>query len=789
DAHVRRAASRALADVAAPGDSVALPALARALRDDDGEARCEARDVLEALAAGEGAELAVAEVLQLLRAEQPPRTRSAALRVLSRVGGRGSAGGGLHLVLGLLADPDDTVRWEAAKAVGKVAPLGDTGAVAALLAGASDEDEDVREGCLDALSAAGGPSAAIAAAAADALSDGAECVRAAAVRCLRGCAAAEAASIGGLVVRVLPLTESEDEGIRAVGLEALAAVSTRGESQAVAAAHACLEDSDEDVRAAAVCALAALAPLDEGRAHLSLILGRLAADGDEDVRQAAAAAVATLACAADDESVRCLLQTLRGDEDTGVRCAAAAALATVAAKGDETVLSALSECSGDAEEEVRKASLAAVVALAGQGSGTVWSIVEPLLSHAEADVRRSAVEEFASCMGVGASACSQAEALASKLEDKDGGVREAAVAALAELGAAGGPGAEQPLRATEARLTSAAAPEVRAAALEALAKMAEVGATGATLALLRGLEDRDGEVRAGAARLVGGLQAAGAQAEAARGAALAGCEALLGGGSSGARVAAVSALAGLLPPGGPAGRAVAERCLARGEPAARRSGLELLGALAGPGCAQGIRLAAAALGDQEEKVRDAAVAALKSIVKGNGNRMDIGALQGSDVLASALCLVRRWLASPSAEVRCSAVEAVAAAAPRGEDSAVSTVLPMAEDADADVRWTVMGALGALAPKGHEGAVAAIARCAKDDDEQVRIAAVDALAECAALGCGVDVEALLKERLEDSPEVARSAMRALLVLCTDKQSAAVMQAAGAAREGKSAATAA
>eukprot|EP00927_Polykrikos_kofoidii_P037371 TRINITY_DN31513_c0_g1_i1.p1 TRINITY_DN31513_c0_g1~~TRINITY_DN31513_c0_g1_i1.p1 ORF type:complete len:915 (-),score=180.45 TRINITY_DN31513_c0_g1_i1:89-2764(-) len=807
DEHVRRAAVTALAELAVPGDSEVVELFVGCLRDKDSATRHEAADSLErGFIARRGDEAAVRLLMPLCGEAEMSQIRALAVRVLAHVAQRGDDRC-LECAFKLCVDSDSEVRLAAARAVGDLALAGSSAASDVLLKLAEDDDEDVRVATLEALASISPPGdVAITTIAVRLLRDDDSDVRSAAVSTLRSVACRGSTEFTSTA---LVMANGEDEDLRFIGLRALSVLADIGNSYVLEVACERAHDSDEDVRRAAVQVLEVIAPRcgcqgrDEGDhgnirkfgSALATVLERLHSDEDTDVRQAAAEATAAMAPSRDGPVTgpvtAALLRALTSDVATSVRCAAAASLEVVAGgNSDDTlvevpaeVITALGHCFEDDSDDVRYAAANAVAALVGAGSTVAWGLLTSLLEDTD-PIRRCRGLDVAVRLS-GEDSAQARELLPALLGDADAEVREAAMEAVVALRV---DETGQLLRAIGRHLDVVAGSgkkdnsvAVRITALEALARLVPKAGRDCVVMMTRGLNDPNKAVSDATVRLVGKFRLSVDEAVIAE--LVLQCAIRIEGKLVTAQQAAVAALVELCPRGDSSAIAVAMRCAVSNDAKIRRAAFQLLGPVSRVGDAKALEAAAAAIGDCNDCVREAAVCALRCIMGRSSaslDAVDLVASRKSTLPEAALAAVSPYLSHVDGEIRFSAARAVAAVALRGDTQATGALLPLTQDDDPDVRWAVFASLGEVAHRGDDGAVAAALRSLSDNDEQVQIAAIEALQRIALPGDNTVMQAL-KKCLGDT-DVARCATSAMLALFTPEAAAEALSQADAMQYG-------
>jgi HEAT repeat protein len=396
----------------------------------------------------------VPRLLRVLRSRRVGQSvRAAAARALGQIGAPAVPG-----LLAALRDADWNARLAAAEALGEI---GDAAAVPGLLAALRDASLYVREAAAKALGEIGAPAVPGLLAA---LRDADWNARLAAAEAL--------GEIGAPAVPgLLAALRDESRQVRKAAAWELGKI---GDAAAVPGLLAALGDADVDVREAAAWALRI--------GDAAAVPGLLAAlrDADWRVRRAAAAALGEIGAPA----VPGLLAAL-GDADANVREAAAAALGEI---GDAAAVPGLLAALGDTNADVREAAAAALGKI---GDAAAVPGLLAALRDADADVREAAAWALRK---IGDAAA--VPGLLAALGDADADVREAAAWALGEIGdAAAVPGLLAALGDVEAR--------VRRAAAEALEQIGDAAVPG----LLAALGDADERVREAAAAALGQIGA------------------------------------------------------------------------------------------------------------------------------------------------------------------------------------------------------------------------------------------------------------------------------------------
>lgn len=433
DRFVRRNAAQALAAIGCP----AVPALIRALQAPERRVRHMVAEALWDTLRIErtGWSKALLPVLTpALEDEQSGATvRALAVEVLADIRGRKA----LPRLLQALADPEEVVRRNAARALARLGPA----AVPVLMGTLRNGDATRRMGAVEALAgfldlAKRHPQLAWYRLALRfgllrrvheqalrgillALQDASDCVRAAAIRVLGGDAlpAPIVAALIGLL---------KDPAARIRWLAAWALGWTGSGTAAVPALMEAFHEEDPDLRWIAAWALGRLGA---GAADAPALIRAAADDSDWRVRRAAVTALGRLGIL--KAEARAGLRVLQ-DPDWRVRQAAAEALRGCA--DEEGVYEALWEVAKDEDPAVRRA---AVEVLEGPGPGCLpeWPVVAEWLKDSDWGVRQTAARMLSHAYGAGIA--EDVEMVAARLieafDSPDDKFREAVVKSLTRL--------------------------------------------------------------------------------------------------------------------------------------------------------------------------------------------------------------------------------------------------------------------------------------------------------------------------------------------------------------------
>jgi HEAT repeat protein len=344
DVEVRRVAASSLERIgqeAAP----AVPALTKALRDVDGQVRQNATSALSII--GPPARTAVPQLVECMEKDPLPSVRQGAAAALGRIGETGPA---VRVLTEGVTDPDMDLRVAACDALGRIGSAS-VEAIPQLLTAIKEMhrgSESVRQNAAFALGRIGQATQDILRALSDTLKDPHRDPRRFAARALgdlgpgaknevealidllddqemiiRADAAEALGKIGGPPTLVLPALvarlQDEDWRVRAKAAEALGRLATEAKGACPELEHAAERDISGVVRVESAAALAKI----RGQTGPSIpILGKvLVSDEDLNAREAAAEALGTLGAAA-LPALPALVQALK-DGHYRVRCAAA----------------------------------------------------------------------------------------------------------------------------------------------------------------------------------------------------------------------------------------------------------------------------------------------------------------------------------------------------------------------------------------------------------------------------------------------------------------------------------
>jgi HEAT repeat protein len=414
-----------------------------------------------------------------------------------------------------LGDSAPGVRRALAHALGALGTAG-ASALPALLALLDDPESDVRESAAAAIGALGVAGVPVL--------DELTARLTAAHPEQRQLAALAIVAIGALGVAGMPAVPdvaatlaNADAGVRAQGAAALGALGCSG-APVLAHLAALLADPAWEVRRTAAEAIGRLGPA--GGPALPK-LRALLADEDPDVRRAAAGAIGALG-AASAPALPALRARLT-DPDVFVRQAAAKAIGALGVSG-VVALPGLRALLADPTWEVRLTAAAAIGSLGAAGA-PVLPDLRSLLASRHASLRELGRVLLAACGPIGA------QVLPALLTDPTREVRQAALAMVAGLGAAG-----VPLLPDVQQLAHDSDALLRRGAAEALGGLSSGASVVADLCGL--LADPDAGVRQAAAVAVGTLGPTGAQA-------LPDLRAILADDDAGVRATAVQAIGAL----------------------------------------------------------------------------------------------------------------------------------------------------------------------------------------------------------------------------------------------------
>lgn len=427
--------------------------------------------------------LAVPDALLDRLGDPSPYVRGAVVASLARLGLTRPAV--VDRLLGWLGGAGE--RSGAAQALGRLWAAGCGPARAGLLAAADADDSAVRALALEGLAEAAPPlDGPVVAVLLRRLVDRDWAVRAAATRAMT--ARKPAATEPGVALLLDHLAHPH-WAVRTASVRCLAGLGLPATPAVVAGLVARLEDVEADVRGAAAAALGGLVGLPIRSDAIDALVARLA-DEEWVVRAATAESLGALSSALDDRGIAALSFRLR-DDQADVRRAAAEALGRTPFDRSAPAVRAVCRLVLDPDPTVR---LAAVEALGGLSRATVQvlSSLERGAADPEWDVRRAVVVALGRLGQAGSG-----DALASLLlyceAEVEPELRRAAVEALAGCSTH-----DANIPAQLAVFIDDADPGVRCAAAAGLGRAAEVPLEEALAALLRCLDDPAPTVRVAA---------------------------------------------------------------------------------------------------------------------------------------------------------------------------------------------------------------------------------------------------------------------------------------------------
>jgi HEAT repeat protein len=517
DPIVRQGAAKALGRMAWPR---AVQPLAAALRDLDPGVRKSAAEALKRIPIPAKQALPLIEPFAAALRDPEPAVRILATELLGRLRQAKAA----EPLIGALADSEPAVR---AKAAGALGALGAPGALGALATALADADAAVRAASVAALGQIPVPkdkAAVTADALAAALNDAAVDVRRQAAATLKGLGepraiqpllaalkdgdtvvrSRSAAALGAIeipkdklatVVRALATALADaDAGVRRSALGALQGLGDPGAFEPIARA---VKDADRGIRLAAVEALGKM-NVPENRLG-AVIEGLGAGLGDSEVQIRLAASTALQAI--DDPRVIAPLAAAAKDSDLRVRSGAVEALGRLQVPKDQIgpVVEALAIAIKEGDLSLR---LTALDALRNLGDPRAVPTLVAAMERPAAEVRSRAAQGLGSIWSADEAPMAPAvQALTRALRDKDAAVRLAALDALRNIGSSA---VIEPITAA---LQHADA-EVRARAARSLGGMwvPQLRAAAVVEALAAALKDSDASVRIAAARALGRLR-------------------------------------------------------------------------------------------------------------------------------------------------------------------------------------------------------------------------------------------------------------------------------------------
>ncbi|CAK0842109.1 unnamed protein product [Prorocentrum cordatum] len=480
-----------------------------------------------------------------------------------------------------------------------------------------------------------------------------------------------------------------------------------------------LGDEDASVRERAGDALARM-----GGAGAEALVKKVEDAGPDVEQEAALAALALVG----QPGVRPAASRL-DHGSAGVRRRAAATLQQLAAWAKEHAKD-LARLLGDREEDVRLAAVQALVALGGDGAGALASAV----ASPKDVVKLHALQGLGL---LGPAAGPHAVAVARLMDYPHEKVSAAANSTIEGLGAPGAAALCAHLRSDQA--------DARANAVQALSKLADAGVDMLPFAdaLVAGLADPDGALRARAATALGRAGPLAAPLAAEPLAALLGDGAALaqGRGEEALSKMGVGGVAVLLGPLGlahelPAVRAAALRCLrqtslevleqvgleeivravglhlADGDGQVRLASVQALGALPPPVAAASLAGLACCAADGSDPVRAAALLVLGALGPEH---------EGGEVVLAELA---RRMGDDAAEVRAAAAKAMGCFGEAAEKHVRLLVRVLKEDSFPPARASAAEALGLVGPAAG-GFMQALVKALSDPERDVRRSTVDA----------------------------------------------------------------
>lgn len=772
---VRQAAVHAVAALAVQGRHDVVGQLLLCLVDEDSDVRSATLDAFGDLPE-ESKDNIMQQVIPWFNSNDSSK-RTMAARVLVRIAEKGNETA-VATLLGQVHDVDTRARYAAVRALGCLAEPGDRRAVKEFCGclgidshslGEKDEDEDIRCEALEALQtiALQGDKATLAAAAVGLADDCSE-VRRAAVDTVAAMATGPHDSEALAVVR--KTIASGDADTRCAALQALSSFARNLGDVAMLIVEQHLVDDSVEVRQAAVEAINAAVGTGHQRALQALL--RCVSDPHEDVRQVAVEGISVIAPRGDHGALTAVEQAL-GDEDDDVKCAAATSIAAVALQGDTGAVDILSRLLPEQCEAVQVAFVNALLTMAESDSSTVWVALTGLLGNEDVAVRCAAAGGLSQILQPSHMNQFQVvETLAPLLEDGHVRVRDTAVAGMVAV--ASNSNTCDMKAATLAAATLKCEhdkPCVRMAALEVVVGVPHITGSSAAESMLHALEDPVAEVREAAFSLLEGMPPSSKEAHAES--LISGCASRVMTRCRSAERAVVLAVSAVWPDGNLAVQEKALCCVVDNCPQIRKAGLECLAEAAlpcfipenGPG-RNALMAIIRAMEDTDEGMRDTAVKAFQRLLQRNTGFSTLAALN-----ALQSCLRHR-----SAEVRCSGLEAIAAANLKG-DEVDSALLSLLDDGDEDVRWSALQALGQVSGRDNHAVLAAVCRCAASDpDEHVRAEAAGVLGQVSPKG-HPQVLSLLERLLNDAAEVSSQAIRSMLALFPDTVAADSLSSSG------------
>ncbi len=424
---VRLQGVKALGQVADTSIELVVPALARALADEDVDVRQAAAAVLEKL--DETGRQQSLPVLKELFSNPDERLRRGALAALLSIGDAEILKDEISVLTKMLSSDDWEVRWDVVKALGQVADASIELVVPALAKALADESSDVRQASaavLEKLDETGKQQS---------LPVLKELFSNPDERLHRGALAA-LMSIGDAEIlkdEISTLTEmlsSDDWEVRRDVVKALGQVADASIELVVPALARALADEDVDVRQAAA---AALEKLDEtGRQQSLPVLKELFSNPDEGLRRGALAALLSISKAEILKDEISVLTKMLSSDDWEVRRDVVKALGQVADTSIELVVPALAKALADESSDVRQASAAVLEKLDETGRQQSFPVLKELFSNPDERLR---LRVFAALLSIGDAEILKDEisTLTEMLSSDDWGVRLQVVKALGQV--------------------------------------------------------------------------------------------------------------------------------------------------------------------------------------------------------------------------------------------------------------------------------------------------------------------------------------------------------------------
>ncbi len=303
-----------------------------------------------------------------------------------------------------------------------------------------------------------------------------------------------AADFAPAAAALLPLVASDDAALVRAAATALGAIGPVGDDDTIddcidALGRAATKAADPDTRAALLVALADYGPAAESAVPT---VARILRSKSAIEREAAAAALAAIG--PESRQATGELARLLGDSAALVRAAAAAALSAIGPDARDAT-QALAKVLTDGDTMVRGAAARALAAIGPDAAGATGALVAALGQEKDADVRLGIID---ACGEIGPRALPAAPELVKSLGAADAETREAAAAALGELGDGAAAIAAPALE----TLLADADRFVRVTAVGALSSLGRP-APRARAILLEGLRSDDEDLQAAAAETIG----------------------------------------------------------------------------------------------------------------------------------------------------------------------------------------------------------------------------------------------------------------------------------------------